>query len=119
MATILIVEDSDDTRQMMVDMLESLGHSTLEAADGLEAVKVALTTRPDLILMDLMMPKAAGDSSTRFIRGTPELQGIPLLVVSAHPEVAQIAADIGADSWVAKPLSLDELRRRVNGMLGA
>lgn len=119
MATILVVEDSADMRQLMHDLLENLGHTVIEAIDGLEGVKNALTTSPDLIIMDLMMPNAAGDRTLMFMRGTPELAKIPVLVVSAHADVASIAKQVGADSWMAKPVSIDELSKRINSMLAA
>jgi CheY-like chemotaxis protein len=117
MAKILVVEDSPDTRQMMTDLLENLGHSVSEARDGLEGVRVALSERPDLILLDLMMPTASGDSALSFMRGTPGLTDIPIMVVSAHPDVEQIATRLGANGWLAKPIMFDELRRRINEML--
>jgi CheY-like chemotaxis protein len=117
MATILVVEDSADTRQMMTDLLEALGHTVVEAVDGLEGVKNAISARPDLVIMDLMMPNAAGDTTVQFMRGTPELQGIPVLVVSAHTDVANIAKSIGADSWMSKPISMDELNKRISTLL--
>lgn len=117
MAKILVVEDIPDTRQMMVDLLDNLGHAVLEARDGVEGVRLALTDRPDLILLDLMMPTASGDSALSFIRGTPDLSDIPIIVVSAHPDVEQIATQLGANSWLAKPIRYDELRRRINEVL--
>lgn len=89
----------------------------IEACDGLEGVRVALSDRPDLILLDLMMPTASGDSALSFMRGTPSLNDIPIVVVSAHPDVEQIATQLGADSWLAKPIKYDELRRCINQML--
>lgn len=119
MATILVVEDSVDTRQMMTDLLESIGHNVLEAADGLEGVRAALSQRPDLIILDLMMPIASGDTTLTFMRGTPGLTDIPILVVSAHADVERIARNGGADSWLSKPVSLEELRRRIDSLLRA
>ncbi|HRE48381.1 MAG TPA: response regulator [Aggregatilineales bacterium] len=117
MAKILIVEDSPDMRQLISDLLDSLGHEVIEAEDGLEGVKTALRALPDLIIMDLMMPNASGDTTLRFMRGTPELQKIPVLVVSAHADVAAIAKSVGADSWMAKPIRIDELSERIRTML--
>lgn len=119
MAKILVVEDSIDTRQLMRDLLENLEHDVLEASNGLDGVKVALTERPALIILDLMMPGAAGDSALQFMRGTPGLEKIPVLVVSAHSEVARIAKQYGANDWLAKPVRIDELKKRVAGLLGA
>lgn len=117
MATILVVEDSADTRQMMTDLLESIGHTVLEASDGLEGVRAAISQPPDLIILDLMMPTAAGDTTLTFMRGTPGLTNIPVLVVSAHADVERISRNAGADSWLAKPVSLEELRRRIDTLL--
>jgi CheY-like chemotaxis protein len=117
MAKILVVEDIPDTRQMMVDLLENLGHVVSQARDGVEGVRVAITDRPDLILLDLMMPTASGDSALSFMRGTPDLSSIPIIVVSAHPDVEQIATQLGANAWLAKPVMYDELRRCINKVL--
>lgn len=117
MAKILVVEDTPDTRQMMVDLLENLGHIAIEARDGVEGVILALSERPDLILLDLMMPTASGDSALSFMRGTPNLSDIPIIVVSAHPDVEQIATQLGANGWLAKPVRYDELRRSINHIL--
>jgi DNA-binding response OmpR family regulator len=119
MATVLVVEDSADMRQLMHDLLENLGHNVLEAKDGLEGVRVAITNRPDLIILDLMMPAAAGDSALQFMRGTPGLEKIPVLVVSAHSDVAHIAKQYGADDWMAKPVRIDELSRRIAALLAS
>jgi CheY-like chemotaxis protein len=117
MAKILVVEDIPDTRQMMVDLLENLGHVVSQARDGVEGVRVALTDRPDLILLDLMMPTASGDSALSFMRGTPALSDIPIIVISAHPDVEQIATQLGANAWLAKPVMYNELRRCINEVL--
>lgn len=117
MATILVTEDSADARQLLRDLLEGMGHRVIEAEDGLQGVRVALTDRPDLIIMDLMMPNAAGDTTLTFMRGTPELSNIPILVVSAHADIAAIAKRHGADSWLSKPISVEELRKRITAML--
>jgi CheY-like chemotaxis protein len=117
MAKILVVEDIPDTRQMMVDLLENLGHVVSQARDGVEGVRVAITDRPDLILLDLMMPTASGDSALSFMRGTPDLSSIPIIVVSAHPDVEQIATQLGANAWLTKPVMYNELRRCINEVL--
>ncbi len=119
MAEVLVVEDSVDARQLLRDLLEGLGHHVTDATDGLECVKLALTNRPDLIILDLMMPTASGDSALVFMRGTPGLADIPILVVSAHTDVARIAPQHGADDWIAKPVSIDELSRKIEKILAA
>jgi DNA-binding response OmpR family regulator len=80
---------------------------------------MAITHQPDMIILDLMMPTASGDSALKFMRGTPELANMPILVVSAHSDVAQISRQLGADGWLAKPITIDELTQRINAMLSA
>jgi DNA-binding response OmpR family regulator len=119
MSTVLVAEDSTDARQLMRDVLEGMGHDVLEAPDGLEGVRLALTDRPDLIILDLMMPTASGDSALKFMRGTPELANIPVLVVSAHPDIARIARQNGANDWIAKPVTIGELTAKITSILSA
>ncbi len=119
MAEVLVVEDSVDARQLLRDLLEGLGHHVTDATDGVECVRLALTNRPDLIVLDLMMPAASGDSALIFMRGTPELADIPILVVSAHADVARIATSHGADDWIAKPVSIDLLSQKIKTILAA
>src|SRR5689334_17304826 len=101
----------------MRDVLEGMGHNVLEAEDGLQGVKLALSNRLDLIILDLMMPAASGDSALRFMRGTPGLENMPILVVSAHPDIARIARDNGATGYVPKPVSISELAKKIDELL--
>ncbi len=117
MARVLVVEDAEDIRLLMGDLLEVMGHTVTQAIDGLEAVRSALSDMPDLIILDLMMPTASGDSALRFIRGTPKLAKIPILIVSAHPDVRHIATSLGADAWLAKPVEVGSLRTTINELL--
>jgi CheY-like chemotaxis protein len=117
MANILVAEDHADARMLMRDILEGMGHTVMEAEDGLQGVKLAMTNPFDLIILDLMMPAASGDSALRFMRGTPGLETIPILVVSAHPDIARIARENGATGWVAKPVRIDELTHKIDTLL--
>lgn len=114
----MVVEDAEDIRLLLVDLLEMMGHSVTEVRDGLSAVREALTRRPDLIIMDLMMPSASGDSALKFIRGTPALANLPVLVLSAHVDVQHIAMMNGANAWLAKPVELADLRAKIAELLG-
>ncbi len=117
MARILVIEDAEDVRQLMVDLLEAMNHSVVEVADGLSGVKAALTEHPDLIMLDLMMPVASGESALQFLRGTPELAQIPVLIVSAHSDIQRIAVRLGADAWLSKPVEMRDLRNKIEQLL--
>lgn len=118
MAQILVVEDSEDTLLMMHDMLHALGHTMIGASDGVEGIRRAFSMpRPDLILMDLMMPNASGISALKFIRSNPDFGTLPIIVLSAHPDVATIAREGGANDWIAKPIHMDELKTRIDKLL--
>ena len=104
-------------RQMMRDLLGTLGHEVVEAADGLEGVLVALRTHPDLIILDLMMPLIPGGSFLDFKHDTPGIQNIPVLIVSAHSEAHEVARKHGAEGWMTKPIRILELSNRITAML--
>lgn len=117
MATILVVDDNIDMRQIMRDMLMALGHRVVDAPDGLEGVRLALANEPDLILLDLMMPITAGTSMLQIKLSIPAIASIPVLVISAHSDVSSLARDFGADAWLAKPVRIADLQRKIETML--
>ncbi|MBX3063482.1 MAG: response regulator [Anaerolineae bacterium] len=119
MARILVVEDSSDMRQLLRDLLSALGHEVVEAADGLEGVNAALHLHPDLIILDLMMPIVHGSSFLQLKQDTPGIENIPVLIVSAHSEVDQIARRWGIKSWLAKPVRISELDHSIGQILGS
>jgi CheY-like chemotaxis protein len=107
----LVVEDFEDSRFMMRRLLEMAGYSVLEASDGEQAVKMAVESRPVLILMDLSLPKLDGLSATRQIRQKKGLKKVPIVAVSAHdsPESRTEALDAGCNEYVTKPIDFDHL----------
>ncbi|MDW6003594.1 response regulator [Vibrio mangrovi] len=103
---VLIVDDIPENRMLLVDLLEEIGFETLEANDGRAGVEQACAERPDLILMDIVMPVMDGLEATRNIRQRSELENIPVLIVSAsasNNELAQGEA-AGANGFVSKPI---------------
>ena len=117
--TILVVEDSDDTRYFMRLALEDLGYLIVEAGDGKQAVDIAESEPPDLILMDLSLPVMDGLAATKRIRGSEKLAGIPIIAVTAHQEsdVRNEAKAVGFDAYVTKPVDVDFLNELIQGLL--
>ena len=115
----LVVEDFEDSRFMMRRLLEMAGYRVVEASDGEEAVKLALQERPELILMDLSLPKLDGLAATRRIRSQRGFGRVPIVAVSAHdsPESRSEALAAGCNEYVTKPIDFDELKSLVNRFL--
>jgi two-component system cell cycle response regulator DivK len=119
LATILLVEDTEDNRQMMKRLLEMSGYRVVEAINGLEAVEVANRIRPQIILMDLSLPYIDGLAATRRIRGLPGLNNVPIVAVSAHDtaDFHSEALDAGCNAYITKPIDYPELEDLVNRLL--
>lgn len=108
---ILLVEDSEDNRLMMKRLLEMSGYEVMEAVNGEQAINKAQSTSPDLILMDLSLPRVDGLAATRCIRGMPALKKVPIVVVSAH-DTADFHAEAlasGCNEYVTKPIDFGQL----------
>lgn len=104
---ILVVEDHEDNRQILRDLLGSTGYEIIEAGNGEEALLRAAAEHPDLILMDIQMPVMDGYEATRRIKADPALRAIPIIVVTSYAlsgdeEKARVA---GCDGYVTKPYS--------------
>jgi two-component system, cell cycle response regulator DivK len=104
---ILVVEDTEDNRRILRDLLTRAGYELIEAMDGEAGVTMAATHRPDLILMDIQLPVFDGYEATRRIRANPETKNIPIIAVTSYAlsgdETKALAA--GCNSYVAKPFS--------------
>jgi DNA-binding response OmpR family regulator len=117
--TILIAEDSDDLRGMLRELLEANGYRILEAADGREAVNVATTERPELVLMDLGMPGTDGLSAVNEIREHVSAAETVILIVSAYDrlEYRTEAISAGCSGYITKPVDPAALLRTINLLL--
>jgi CheY-like chemotaxis protein len=109
--TILIVDDSNDGREMLVEYLAFRGFDVVEARHGAEAIEMARQTRPTVILMDLTMPGVDGWEATRQIKSTRETANATVVAVSAHafPLDEASARAAGCDAFVPKPFDLTAL----------
>jgi two-component system cell cycle response regulator DivK len=117
---ILVVEDQEDNRRIIRDLLMSAGYELIEAADGETGVRLAETERPDLILMDIQLPVLDGYEATRRIKQNPDLRGIPIVVVTSYALSGDDvkAMQAGSDAYVAKPFSPRELLATIRKFLG-
>jgi two-component system cell cycle response regulator DivK len=117
--TILVVEDHEDNRRIMRDLLTSSGYEVIEAVTGEEGVTAAETYRPDLILMDVQLPGMDGYEATRRIKANHDLQKVPIIVVTSYALSGDDvkAFEAGCDAYVTKPYSPRELLARVHEFL--
>jgi two-component system cell cycle response regulator DivK len=117
---ILVVEDTEDNRQILRDLLDMAGYEMIEAHDGAEGVAMAERHRPDLILMDIQMPVMDGYEATRRIKAIPELRTIPVVAVTSYALSGDEARtrEAGCDAYIAKPYSPRQLLAKVREIIG-
>jgi len=117
---ILVVEDQEDLRGVLRDLLTGSGYTVIEAGDGEAGVAKAKSERPDLILMDIQMPVIDGYEATRRIKLDPALKPIPIVAVSSFAMKGdeEKARAAGCDHYVTKPYSPMQLLRLIRGFLG-
>ena len=113
--TVLLVDDVCDSREMYAFFLRASGYAVHEAADGGDALDMALEFRPDVIVMDLSLPSMDGWTAIEKLAKNPETGSIPVIVLSAHtfPADADRAREAGAAAFLAKPCAPDVLARTV------
>ena len=116
---ILIIEDQEDNRAIMRDLLTGAGFELIEAVDGEEGVKLAQSERPDLILMDIQLPVIDGYEATRQIRAIVDLKSIPIIAVTSYALSGDEAKtrEAGCNGYVAKPFSPRQLLAKVREFL--
>ena len=117
--TILVVDDEKNIRDLLVFNLQNEGYNTLEAEDGLQAIDVALKENPDLILLDVMLPKLDGKSVCKKLRYSLNMSNIPILMISAKDTETDkiVGLEIGADDYITKPFQIREVIARVKANL--
>ena len=116
---ILVVEDQEDNRQILRDLLGSAGYAMSEAGDGEAGVVAAKTERPDLILMDIQLPIIDGYEATRRIKSNPDLRHIPIIAVTSYALSGDEdkARAAGCDDFVPKPYSPRQLLAKIRELL--
>lgn len=118
-ARILVVEDNNDNMTLITDVLNSLGYDVIAARDGNEGVAAAQQHQPDLILMDLSLPRKDGWTATREIKADARLKPIPIIALTAHAMVGdrEEALEAGCDDYLSKPINLRELSTKLRHYL--
>jgi CheY-like chemotaxis protein len=119
MARILIAEDEPDIRELVAFTLRFAGHEVIATANGEEAVQQAGQMIPDLILMDVRMPRMTGYEACRLMKADPILKDIPVVFLSAKGQDSEIQTgmDVGAEDYMLKPFAPTQLTERVKAIL--
>jgi len=117
--TILVVDDDQQNLELVQAYLEDIECDTVPARDGIEALELVARAKPDLILLDVMMPKMSGFEVCRRLKSDPDTSDIPVIMVTALNEFGDIerGIDSGTDDFVSKPINKLELLTRIRTML--
>ncbi len=120
MARILIAEDEPDIRELVAFTLRFAGHEVIATSNGEEALNQAFVVIPDIILMDVRMPRMTGYDACRAMKADPTLKDIPVVFLSAKGQDSEIQTglDAGAEEYLLKPFAPDQLTERVKAILG-
>lgn len=118
--TVLIVEDNELNMKLFHDLLEAHGYNTLQTRTGIEALSLARTHRPDLILMDIQLPEVSGLEVTKWIKEDDELSTIPVIAVTAFAMKGdeERIRQGGCEAYISKPISVAKFLETVRSYLG-
>jgi DNA-binding response OmpR family regulator len=119
MAKILIAEDEKDIRDLITFLLQFAGHTVIPTANGEEAFERAKVEIPDLIMMDVRMPKMTGYEACKKMKATEHIKHIPVVFLSAKGQDSEVATglEMGAQEYLLKPFSPDQLTEKVTSIL--
>ncbi len=119
MATVLLVDDDQDLVQALSFSLTQSGFSVITAKNGAEAITTACNLRPEVILLDIMMPNLDGLSACRGIKAMEQTDGIPIIMLTAKGDVATIKAafEAGANDYVVKPFDMNKVLEKIREQL--
>ena len=119
MARILVADDDVDIRELVEFKLSTMGHDIIAVGDGAAAVEACRAQKPDLAVLDVMMPGVSGLDAIREIRSDPALADLPVILLTARAQESDVETgfDSGADDYITKPFSPRELASRVEALL--
>ncbi len=119
MARILIAEDERDIRELISFTLKFAGHEVIATSNGEEALQAARNEMPDLILLDVRMPRLSGYEACEIIKADPRTRQIPVVFLSAKGQESEVKTGLeaGADEYILKPFSPDQLTARIKAIL--
>jgi two-component system chemotaxis response regulator CheY len=116
---VLVVDDEPTIRELIADTLRESDFQVEVASNGVEALAVMHRWVPDVVVLDLMMPRLDGTGFTELMRLNPQFASVPVLLVTAAYGAQQAAAQVGARAWLSKPFELDHLVAEVTRLAGA
>ncbi len=121
MSKLLLVEDNEMNRDMLVRRLKRAGYEVAIAVDGAEGVQMAFAEKPDLVLMDMSLPVMNGWDATRALRRDPRTSGVPIIALTAHamPGDREMAMDAGCNDYDTKPVDFARLQGKIVALLTA
>lgn len=116
---ILVVDDNQDNRELVVKILKSMGYQMIEAIDGEDALKKAIAEKPDLILMDISIPKINGYEVTRRLKSQADFKDTPIIALTAHAMKGdrEKAIEAGCEGYISKPFNIHELPDQIKTYL--
>ena len=119
--TVLIIEDEEDAAELFAEMMRVSGFRVLKTSTSTPALSLMTSEKPDVVILDIMMPEVSGLDILRQMRRNPNLSQIPVIVVSAKSMPADIknGMEAGASTYLTKPVGFLELKEAVNGVLGS
>ncbi len=119
MKKVLIAEDNPDSLEIITFQMEMMGYSVIAAKHGQEAVEKAVEEEPQLIVMDIMMPKMDGREATRIIRSNPKTQNIPILASTVLFRKSDLKSciDAGCNDYITKPFTLKQLQGKIQSFI--
>ena len=118
---ILVIEDQEDNRQIVRDLLTTTNYEVMEAENGQEALAAVAKQRPDLILMDIQLPEVSGLEVTKWLKDDPELKSIPVVAVTAFAMKGdeERIREGGCEAYLSKPISVAKFFETIDHFLGA